>query len=186
MTPKWALTPGKGVLHTVAARALSPDFSEALRGLLGVAEPLPLSARGMVRTGAEPLLESWGWSSVRGWIFVGHLELCWRWVCGHLLDRGAVGLCLEGWVSLQGGQTSLGEIVLCSCPEAWPPPLSISLVAQVVKDLPAMQETADLIPGLGRSPGEGNGYPLQYSCLGNPKDRGAWWATVCGVPKSQT
>ena len=34
------------------------------------------------------------------------------------------------------------------------------------------------IPGLGRSPGEGNGYPLQYSCLENPMDRGAWWATV--------
>ena len=39
------------------------------------------------------------------------------------------------------------------------------------------------ISGLGRSPGEGNGNPLQYSCLGNPRDRGAWWATVCGVAK---
>ena len=101
--------------------------------------------------GAEPLLESWGWSSVRGWIFVGHLELCWRWVCGHLLGRGAVGLCLQGWVSLQGGQTSLGERVLCSCPEAWPPPLSISLVAQVVKNLPAMQEIG-FDPWLGKIP----------------------------------
>ena len=42
----------------------------------------------------------------------------------------------------------------------------------------------DLIPGLGRSPGEGNGNPPQYSCLGNPVDRGAWWATVHGVTKS--
>ena len=42
-----------------------------------------------------------------------------------------------------------------------------------------------LIPGSGRSPGEGNGYPLQYSCLENPMDRGAWWATVQGVTKSQ-
>ena len=42
------------------------------------------------------------------------------------------------------------------------------------------------IPGLGRSPGEGNGNPLQYSCLENPKDGGAWWATVQGVAKSQT
>ena len=40
-----------------------------------------------------------------------------------------------------------------------------------------------LIPGLGRSPGEGKGNPLQYSCLGNPMDRGAWWATVHGVAK---
>ena len=42
------------------------------------------------------------------------------------------------------------------------------------------------IPGLGRFPGEGNGNPLQYSYLGNPMDRGAWQATVCGVAKSQT
>ena len=43
-----------------------------------------------------------------------------------------------------------------------------------------------LIPGLGRSPGGGNGYPLRYSCLGNPTDRGAWQATIHGVTKSQT
>ena len=42
------------------------------------------------------------------------------------------------------------------------------------------------IPGLGRSPGEANGNPLQYSCLENPMDRGAWWATVHGVSKSRT
>ena len=43
-----------------------------------------------------------------------------------------------------------------------------------------------LIPGLGRSCGEGNGYPLQYSCLGNSRDRGAWQDTVHGVAKSRT
>ena len=42
------------------------------------------------------------------------------------------------------------------------------------------------IPGSGRSPGEGNGNPLQYSCLENPMDGGAWWATVHGVAKSRT
>ena len=42
------------------------------------------------------------------------------------------------------------------------------------------------IPGSGRSPGEGNGNPLQYSCLENPMDRGAWWATVHGVAKNRT
>ena len=42
-----------------------------------------------------------------------------------------------------------------------------------------------LIPGLGRSPGEGNGYPLQYPCLENLMDRGAWWAAVHGVTKSR-
>ena len=47
-------------------------------------------------------------------------------------------------------------------------------------------EVPGLIPGLGRSPGEGNGNPLQYSCLGNPMDRGAWRATIHGVTKSQT
>ena len=44
----------------------------------------------------------------------------------------------------------------------------------------------DLIPGLGRSPGEGKGYPFQYSGLENSMDRGAWQATVHGVSKSQT
>ena len=43
-----------------------------------------------------------------------------------------------------------------------------------------------LIPGWGRSPVRGHGNPLQYSCLENPMDRGAWWATVHGVAKSQT
>jgi len=53
----------------------------------------------------------------------------------------------------------------------------------VVKNLPANAEDVDSIPGSGRSPGEGNGNPLKYSCLGNPMDRGAWWATVHGVAK---
>ena len=43
-----------------------------------------------------------------------------------------------------------------------------------------------LTPVSGRSPGGGNGNPLQYSFFGNPMDRGAWWVTVCGVTKSQT
>ena len=53
----------------------------------------------------------------------------------------------------------------------------------MVKNLPAMQET--WVQSLGRedSPGEGNGYPLQYSCLDNPMDRGAWRATVSGGRK---
>ena len=48
------------------------------------------------------------------------------------------------------------------------------LVAQMVKYLTAMRETRSSIPGLGRHPGEGNGTPLQYSCLENPMDRGPW------------
>ena len=55
-----------------------------------------------------------------------------------------------------------------------------------VKNLPANAGDAGSIPGLGRYPGEGNGHPFQYSYLGHPLDRGAWWATVLGVAKSQT
>ena len=55
------------------------------------------------------------------------------------------------------------------------------LVAQAVKNLPANAGDQGLIPGWGRAPGEGNSYPLQYSCLKNPMDRGAWQATVHGV-----
>ena len=56
----------------------------------------------------------------------------------------------------------------------------------VVKNFPANAGDVGLIPGSGRSPGIGNGNPLQYSCLENPMDRGTWWATVHGVAKSQT
>ena len=47
-------------------------------------------------------------------------------------------------------------------------------------------EDLSSVPGLGRSPGEGNGNPLQYSCLENPRERGAWWAAVHWVTKSWT
>ena len=53
----------------------------------------------------------------------------------------------------------------------------------VAKNPPARARDAGLMPGSGRSPGEGSGNPLQYSCLGNPMDRGAWRATVHGVAK---
>ena len=65
--------------------------------------------------------------------------------------------------------------------------IGTSQVALVLKNPPA--NTGDVrdvvsIPGLGRSPGGRNGNPLWYSCLENPIDRGAWWATVHGVAKS--
>ena len=53
----------------------------------------------------------------------------------------------------------------------------------MVKNPPANAGDMGSVLGLGRSPGGGNGNPLQYSCLGNPMDRGAWWATVHGVTK---
>ena len=64
-----------------------------------------------------------------------------------------------------------------------------SQMALVVKNLPAnARATGDVgsIPGLGRSPGGGHGNPLQYSCLKNPMDRGAWRATAHRVTKSWT
>ena len=61
-------------------------------------------------------------------------------------------------------------------------------MAQKVKRLPVCLQCGDpgSIPGSGRSPGEGNGNPLQHSCLENPMDGGAWWAAVHGVAKSWT
>ena len=62
-------------------------------------------------------------------------------------------------------------------------------MALVVKNLPVnVGDIRDVgsIPRSGRSPGEGNGSPLQYSCLENPRDRGAWRATVYSVTKSRT
>ena len=62
------------------------------------------------------------------------------------------------------------------------------MMAQRVKNLLASAgDTGDagLIPGLGKSAGGGNGNPLQYSCLENPTDRGAWWATVHGIAKDK-
>ena len=64
--------------------------------------------------------------------------------------------------------------------------LKTSLVAQTVKRLAYNAEDLGSISGSGRSSGGGNGNPLQYSCLENPMDRGAWWATVHGVAKSRT
>ena len=76
-----------------------------------------------------------------------------------------------------------------STPGVGTPTLWASQVVPGVKNLPT--NTGDIrdassIPGLGRSPGGGNGNPLQYSYLENPMDRGAWQATVHGVSKSQT
>ena len=58
--------------------------------------------------------------------------------------------------------------------------------SSVVKNLSANVGDVSLIPGLERCPGEGNGEPFQYSCLGKAMDRGAWWITVHGVTKSRT
>ena len=61
-----------------------------------------------------------------------------------------------------------------------------SAMAHMVMNLPAMWETWVQSLGQGTSPGEGKGYPLQYSCLENSVDRGAWRVTICGIAKSRT
>ena len=66
-------------------------------------------------------------------------------------------------------------------------PMLAFIITLLLCSIPyATAEDSSLIPGSGRSPGEGSGKPLQYSCLGNPTDRGAWRATVYGVAKSRT
>ena len=65
-------------------------------------------------------------------------------------------------------------------------PSSSSVVFRVVKSPPANARNAGLIPGLGRSPGGGNGSPLQYSCLENPTGRRDWWAMVHGFTELDT
>ena len=64
-----------------------------------------------------------------------------------------------------------------------------SQVALVIKNLPTNAgdvRDADSVPRSGKSPGEGNGNPLQYSCLENPRNGGAWWAAIYGVTQSRT
>ena len=82
-----------------------------------------------------------------------------------------------------------GKVRICRVPWRW---AVIPKVVPLVKNPPAMQETAystgdpGSVPGSGKSPGEGNGNPLQYSCLENPMNKGAWLSTVHGVTKNQT
>ena len=90
---------------------------------------------------------------------------------GHLADR-------------RGKKGGVDDILGIIIGQVW-----ASQVTLVVKNLPANVEDirdAGSILGILRSPGEGNGNPLQCFCLENPMDRGAWWATVCGVTNSQT
>ena len=92
-------------------------------------------------------------------------------------------LSLLQWVFLTQQPTwgLLVEDVFCLPPHTWGFPGGSD-----GKESTCNEGDLDLIPGLGRSPGERNGYPLQYSCLENPMDGRAWQATVHGVAQSQT
>ena len=99
--------------------------------------------------------------------------------CGNCREDEVVSAwtCLEFLVVSEGTPIQVGYIT-------WAPQVSL-----VVKNPPANAgdgRDAGSIPGLGRSPGEGNGNPLQDSCLENSMNRGAWWATVHRVAKSWT
>ena len=94
------------------------------------------------------------------------------------VDRGA------WWAAVYGAAQSRTRLKQLSSSSS-----RASQVTVVVNNLPANAgnvRTVGSIPGLGRSPGVGNGNLLQYSCLENPRDGGAWWAAVYGVAQSRT
>ena len=99
-------------------------------------------------------------------------------VCCHFLLQGS-NPCLLPLLQWLADSLSL-------VPPGNPWGVQASLMAQTVKNPPSTAENPGSIPGSGRSPGEENGYPLQYSCLGNPMDRGAWQATVHVVSECGT
>ena len=89
---------------------------------------------------------------------------------------------LEMWY--QSSKTVL--LIWAAVIKYFPNTTGASRMALVVKNPPGNAGDAGSVPGLGGSPGGGNGNPFQYSCQENPKDCGAWWATVHGFIKSQT
>ena len=113
------------------------------------------------------------------------------WLCNkiHLL-LGNTNLSIKGQVCLQYTFKWFWKIILYTHTHIHTDihihTHTAPLISQMIKHLPANEGDPRLIPGVGRSPGKGNGNPLQYSCLGNPMVRGAWWATVHGVAKSRT
>ena len=108
-------------------------------------------------------------SSVVAW------RIPWTVACQAPLSVGWKELDTTWWLNLRGRKNEFTERAF--------------QVVLVVRKPPANaggERTMGLIPGSERSPGGGHGNPLQYSHLGNSKHRGAWWATVHGVPKSRT
>ena len=92
--------------------------------------------------------------------------------------------CMSCWYILEINPLSVVSFaIIFSHSEGY---LFILLVAQTVNVFAYDEGDLGSIPGSGRSPGKGNGNPLQCSCLENPRDRGAWWAAVYGVAQSQT
>jgi len=84
------------------------------------------------------------------------------------------------FVGLKGSYRGTWFIILCACVQ-----YGLTWLLSGKESTCNAGDTGS-IPGSERPPGEGNGNPLQYSCLENPMDRGAWWAAVHGVARSQT
>ena len=104
------------------------------------------------------------WST--GSVVVAH-GLCCSEACGIFLEQG-LNLCPLNWQ----------WILYLSTTPSFP-------LSSVGKESACNAGDLGSVPGLGRSPGEGNGNPLQHSCLENPMDRGAWWATVMGLQRGR-
>ena len=92
-------------------------------------------------------------------------------------------------VEIQGQGFALSLVSTASCPnksQNWFDWIQLHVWAALVAESTCSVRDLGSLSGLGRSPGGGHGNPLHYSCLENPMDRGAWWAKVHGVAKSQT
>ena len=144
----------------------------------------------------------WIWSSIFYKLVVGSRGLIKLRLNSSGRDSSLVVLCVLKYISSVGKHNARQSCWWCreeahlsnlfTCPVPFVSKRENSycictyLVAQMVKHLPAILGDPGSIPGSGRSSGEGNGNPLQYSCLENSMDGGACWATVHGVAKSWT
>ena len=155
--------------------------------------------------GEQGQMRPWGWGpwdeinvlerrDTRELVFLSREEIAWRGPsASHRPNRGHPGLgppaprTVGKWISVVWAAPSAVSVL---CPQ-WTDTVrkrewSGFSAGSGGEESPCNAGDLSSIPGLGRSPGEGKGYPLQYSCLENPLEGGAWWAIVHGVPKSQT
>ena len=129
-------------------------------------------------------MTDWLWSPKLGYRILS-FKCCTNWLISNWLElvyeKGPTCHSLTSLITSQWGLWQVWKRTSMGDPKA-------SQVALVLKNLPASaRDVRNLgsIPGLGRSPGEENGNPFQYSYLKNPMDRGAWWAAVHRVTKSR-
>ena len=142
----------------------------------------------ILQPGSTPFRDSWNWLSQGKGLWGNIWIVPWgehQWMACVVSYKVIRHNCVNGY-SWQGKATTLCPQIL-QMGNSWGENNPSSLVAQLVKNpLASAGDLRDVgsIPGSGRPPGEGNGNPLQYSCLENSMDRGAWWATACEVTES--